>query len=81
MRVEALTSQRPTFGTIIILATAVATFGTAVMGLYVSFQNKTAIQEVHIIMNSRLTELLDLTQKAAHAAGVKEGEENQGEIP
>ena len=34
---------------------------------------KKSIQEVHILMNSRLTELLEVTRKASRAEGLKEG--------
>lgn len=69
-----MTSQRPTFGTVIILATAVATFATAALSLYASWRNGKEIQEIHISINSRMDELLALTKKAAHAEGVIEGE-------
>lgn len=70
-----MTPSRPTATSVVILATALLTFGTAASSLVISFQTKAAVQDVHIILNSRLTELLDVTKKAAHAAGVKEGEE------
>lgn len=33
------------------------------------------VADIHIIINSRLEELLELTRKTAHAAGVKEEKE------
>lgn len=44
-----------------------------VVSIYVAF----AVKDVHVLMNSRLTELLDLTQKASKAEGVKEGLEQR----
>jgi hypothetical protein len=36
-------------------------------------KNSTAIQEIHLTLNSRLSELLNITEKSAHAAGKLEG--------
>lgn len=50
----------------------------AALGAFgVSAYNVTQIKEVHLIMNSRLTELLDLTRKAATAEGLKLGREEK----
>lgn len=43
----------------------------------VSILNSYKINEVHVLMNSRLDELLDLTTKAATAAGFKAGQESK----
>lgn len=53
----------------------------AVGALGVSIYNTTKIGEVHILMNSRLSELLELTQKASKAEGLKEGREERPDIP
>lgn len=43
-------------------------------------QVKAAVTEVHVATDGRITELLDLTRSAAHAAGVAEGRaERKGE--
>jgi hypothetical protein len=43
----------------------------ALFGLIVGLRNQRKIQEVHVLFNSRMTELLKLTASAAHAKGVK----------
>ena len=50
------------------LLTAVAAAGALLMSIY----NTTQIKEVHVMMNSRLSELLDLTRASSKAEGVKE---------
>lgn len=40
-------------------------------------ENAVAIQEIHISLNSRLTELLSVTKSAAHAEGVKEANDKE----
>ena len=42
-------------------------------GLYVSWNNNKKITEVHLSINSRMSQLLDATGAAAKAAGVEEG--------
>ncbi len=44
----------------------------AVGGLMVSGYNAMQIKEVHVMINSRLSELLDLTRASSKAEGVKE---------
>lgn len=53
------------------LIIAVAAAGALGMSVYNAFQ----INEVHINVNSRLTELLDVTRKSAEARGLKQGRE------
>lgn len=43
--------------------------------LAVSIYNSTQITSVHVMINSRMTEFLELTQKSSKAEGVKEGRE------
>jgi hypothetical protein len=65
--------------------TALVTLATAATGLYVSvrsvevaLQNKQDIQDIHISLNSRLSQLLTETRENARAKGVVEGEANKG---
>lgn len=51
----------------------------AVGALMVSIYNATQINNVHILMNSRLSELLELTKEAANAEGRLEGRALQKE--
>jgi hypothetical protein len=44
--------------------------------LYVAIQNRKQGQELHISLNSRLSQLLQSTGEAAHAAGRREGVES-----
>jgi hypothetical protein len=55
----------------------------AAASLLASLKNKKAIQEVHLSVNSRLTQLLEAVGKAAHAEGMAEGREQttQSEQP
>lgn len=52
----------------------------AVGALAVSIYNSQQIGSVHVLINSRMTELLDLTQKASKAEGVKE-QKDRDQIP
>lgn len=47
----------------------------AVGALAVSIHNSIGIKEVHVLMNSRLTELLDVTRASSRAEGLKQGRE------
>lgn len=38
----------------------------------IGYWNSRSIKEVHVMVNSRLSELLALTKKSSHAEGVKE---------
>lgn len=49
---------------------------TAAIGLIVSLRNRKAIQEVHLSVNSRLDQLVKLTEVAAFAEGVKSEKDN-----
>ena len=69
-----------TEGSWIILASNALTLLTAAFGLLMGFKNADKIQEVHLTVNSRLTEFRDQTEKlllasvvAAHADGTAEG--------
>jgi hypothetical protein len=46
----------------------------ALIAAIASLINRKKIQELHLLVNSRLTQLLDVTKSSAHAQGVKEGE-------
>ena len=52
---------------------AIAAFGA----LGVSVYNSTQITSVHVLLNSRLTELLEITRKSSKAEGLKQGREEQ----
>lgn len=55
--------------------------GIAAIGaLAVSIYNSTQITNIHVMMNSRLTELLEITSKASRAEGLKQGREEH-QIP
>jgi hypothetical protein len=51
--------------------------GMGLLAAILSFLNRRAIKEVHVSLNSRLSELLEQTRKGARAEGVKEGEANR----
>lgn len=61
----------PTIAKMAQLITALAAAGA----LAVSIANMFKIETVHISINSRMTELLELTQKASKAEGLKQGQE------
>lgn len=65
-----------TVGGIIILLTQVVTLATAGLAFWASRKNKTAIQEIHVSINSRMDDLLKLTATASRAEGVKEEKDN-----
>lgn len=53
---------------------AINTFG--ILGIAVlGYLNRKDIREVHVLINSRLTQLLELTKKSSHAEGVLEGKD------
>jgi hypothetical protein len=56
-------------GAIVIIVTQVITLVLAVIGFLHSAR---AIQDVHVSLNSRLSQLLLETEKASHAAGMAE---------
>lgn len=66
--------------TTLVFVTSVMTLLTTIVGGIFAFiarrasqENKQAIQEVHLSVNSRLDELLKQTQRTAHAEGLAEG--------
>jgi hypothetical protein len=62
-------------GAMLILATQGFTLLAALIAFIQSVKNSTAIREVHLSLNSRLTELIQATKVAAHAAGKAEGQQ------
>lgn len=65
-----------TFGAWLILGGQVITFATLAVGLFTAIRatrrNAKAVQEVHVIMNSRLDQMMALQAKSSHAEGVKD---------
>lgn len=61
---------------IVLLLTQIVTLIAAIMGLLKAGRAVAAVQEVHVLMNSRLTELLDVTRKSALAEGRKAEKDN-----
>ncbi len=55
------------------LIIAIASFGALLVSVY----NSTQIKEVHLTLNSRLSELLELTRTSSRAEGLKEGREEK----
>jgi hypothetical protein len=49
----------------------------AVGALLTSIYNSTRIKQVHLLINSRLTELIDLTRISSLAEGLKQGREER----
>ncbi len=58
-----------------LLITLINVFGI-VMVAWLTYMNRKAIHQVHVSLNSRLSELIEATRLAAHAEGVKEGQTN-----
>lgn len=62
---------------LVALITAVPPTLVALVGLILGMrgnrENKAAIQEVHYLINSRMTELLDVSKASSRAEGVLEG--------
>ncbi len=61
-----------TFDTIIAFFSAIFGLSTLIVALRALY----SIQTVHVLMNSRLDELLKLTEKAAFKAGQKDQKDN-----
>lgn len=59
-----------TIADIAIFMTAIAALGALAVSVFNMFQ----INTVHVLINSRMTELLELTQKASKAEGYKQGQ-------
>ena len=65
----------------VIAAIAAALAAIAAAGAWVtSWFTKTKMSEIHILINSRLTELLKLTQESFFAAGRKEEKDKQAQF-
>lgn len=64
---------------IVLIGCQVLTLATAIVSYLQSLKNTSAISEVHLLMNSRLSELLAVTRASAHAAGRLEGVESAHE--
>ena len=61
-----------------IAPTAHAVVALAAVGaLLVSIHVAVAVKEVHVMMNSRFTEMLELTRDASKAEGLKQGREER----
>ncbi len=66
-----------------VLVALIAAVGSVVAAVVSGFallqgrRNGTAVHETHLLINSRMTELLRLAAQAAHAEGKAEGEQNQ----
>ena len=55
----------------------VGTFLIACAAFVVSYLNRTKIQSIHVDINSRVSQLIEATEKAARAEGVSQGEQDQ----
>jgi hypothetical protein len=64
----------------LILAVLPATIA-AIASVITSILNRYAIQDIHLSVNSRLSELLRVTAVAAHAEGHMEGQANKNASP
>lgn len=47
------------------------------LAVVLASQSKAQSRETHLLINSRMTELLELTRSSARAQGVKEGRESR----
>lgn len=59
------------------LIAALATFMAAGASLIVALRTRSAVQEVHLSINSRLDKWLEVAGKQGHAAGLKEGRDEK----
>jgi hypothetical protein len=57
---------------LITFLTALSAFIAATVTLIKTLQNGRKIQEIHVSINSRMTQLLDLVAKSSKAEGVKQ---------
>jgi hypothetical protein len=62
---------------IVAVIAAVPLIITSTASLITAVKTRKAVQELHLAVNSRLTELLEQTAKASHADGVVEGKEGK----
>ena len=49
----------------------------AIFAAVISFVNSRNIKEVHLMVNSRLTQLLESSSRAAHSEGVEAGRQQE----
>lgn len=63
------------------LATVIASFATAMVGLYRGVKNGKNIQQIHISLDGELKELKKLIASSSHAEGVIEGRANEKANP
>jgi hypothetical protein len=63
------------------IAIKVVTFLGVVGAFLASLKNRAAIQEVHLSLNSRLSELIEVAKTAAHAEGVAQGRAEEKHPP
>lgn len=63
------------------LATAGAAFLTALIGLYRGFKRDKNIQQIHISLNSELSELKKLIASSSKAEGILEGRADEKANP
>jgi hypothetical protein len=60
---------------LILVASAISSLTAAVISIFALFhtiKNGGKVDDLHVIVNNRLTELLHLTEKSSHAEGVKD---------
>jgi hypothetical protein len=62
------------------IITALPPTVVAAAALITSLSNHKDIKELHVIVNSRLSELLEQKGKAEHAAGRREGIESKSDV-
>jgi hypothetical protein len=60
-----------------LLKDILAIVAPSVVALIVGIWVKAAVAEIHVSLNSRLTQLLELTAKSSHAKGMSD-QKNQG---
>lgn len=70
-----------TISATLILATALCTLLTALVGLATSLRNRKTIQQLEIRVDGRLEEFMALIKTSSHAEGVLEGETRERKIP
>ena len=56
-----------------IFFTSISTLVASVVSGIISLRNRKAIQEIHLSINGRLSELIRKSEEAAHAIGKEEG--------
>ncbi len=63
----------------IALIASVGAVIAASISAWASIVNSSKIQDVHIAINSRMDQLIEVTKAASHAAGVKDEQDKQKE--